>query len=102
MRIGVFVAVAVAVESGREVAVSVGVGVRVAVSVAVRVAVSVGGKVGVLVTPLAVVYVSTNLGAVAADPSKLAINFRPQAPPVPFRITDRLFPLCQSPRLTTS
>jgi len=111
---GVFVGVVVALEGGRGVAVSAGVAVTEGVGVAVRVAVgvrvvvavgvcvTVGGDVGVLVAPLAVVYVITNLGAVAADPSKPATNFRPQAAPVPFRMTDRLFPLCQSPRFTIS
>src|SRR6478736_3749982 len=44
----------------------------------------------------------TSLAAVAAEPSKPVTNFRPQAVPVPCRMSDRLLPLCQSPRLTSS
>ena len=42
------------------------------------------------------------MGARAAEPSTLVTNFRPQAEPVPVRMSDRLCPLCQSARLMTA
>jgi len=118
------VAVAIGVAEGRLVAVAVGALVDVAVAtgacVAVRVAVAVGGAVLVaLGVPVAVLaggavaegeLVGTRLdvklmisfGAVIGDASRLVTNFLPQAPPVPVKMIERLLPLCQSPRLTTS
>jgi hypothetical protein len=101
---GVPLGVGVKVRVGVGVDVRVGVGVVVDVPVGVAVAALVGVRVavGVLVaTPLEVKLI-ISLGAVAGDPSKLAANFRPQAPPVPRKIIDKLVPLCQSVRLTSS
>lgn len=47
-------------------------------------------------------YVITSTGALALEPSQLVINFLPQALPVPFKMIDRLLPLCQPAWLTIS
>ena len=44
----------------------------------------------------------TSLGAFSAEPSIPVTNLRPQAPPVPVKMIERLLPLCQSARVTTS
>ena len=110
---GVRLAVGVAVRVVVLVGVLVASGVRVAVRVTVRVAVLVGVLVGAGVAvrvavavavgagaPLA--YDTTNLAALAVEPLTLDTNLRPHVPTVPLMMMDRLLPLCQSARFTTS
>jgi hypothetical protein len=102
MAVVVLVVVGVAVGAGADVPLGVGVDVRVAVAGAVDVPVGVGVVEGVLDATMLEVKLTISFGAVIGEPSKLAANFRPQAPPVPCRIIDKLVPLCQSARLTSS
>ena len=84
------------------VAVFVGVNVGVLVAVFVAVAVAVGVLVGVDVELMGTVNVITRRTALAALLSKVLTNLRPNVPAFkPFKIRDRLLPLCQPVRFVT-